>query len=76
MEPGLGYPRLRRVAAIRVRHNRSLSTTTRNKIHETVVTFMRGIGQKYCVNKRQHARDVDFIKLVLDASTGRDGDFF
>lgn len=29
---------------------RPSSTTARNKIHETVVTFMRGIGKKYCVN--------------------------
>lgn len=31
-------------------YNRPFSTTARNKIHETVVTFMRGIGKKYCVN--------------------------
>lgn len=29
---------------------RPSSTTACNKIHETVVTFMRGIGKKYCVN--------------------------
>lgn len=31
-------------------YNRPFSTTARNKIHETVVTFMRGIGKKYSVN--------------------------
>lgn len=29
----------------------SAARAERNKIHEAIVTFMRGIGKKYCVNK-------------------------